>query len=110
MRIFIVLISVIALTSGMSAGEFAGSLQNISNLEARAFRKGYYELVGVCNIRSGPGENYRVIRQAEGLYVYASKQKGEWCYVVFDEGGDYFAGWTQRSNLRFVSSSHGNWA
>lgn len=59
-------------------------------------------MIGRCNVRTGPGENYSVIKMVpDGVFVYVHKQSGNWYYVTVYPNSDWaFNGWTHRQNLR----------
>jgi uncharacterized protein YgiM (DUF1202 family) len=52
----------------------------------------------IANIRSGPGENYRLIRQAQqGVVFRALEKKDDWVQIRYEE--EDVTGWVQRSLL-----------
>lgn len=52
----------------------------------------------IVNILSGPGENYRLIRQAEqGVVFRALEKKDDWVKIRYEE--EDVTGWVQRSLL-----------
>lgn len=52
----------------------------------------------IVNIRSGPGENYRIVRQAEnGVVFFTLETKGSWVKVMHEE--EDVSGWVLRSLL-----------
>ena len=66
----------------------------------------YCRMVGRCNVRSGPGENYPVIQQLPNRHlVFVNSRSGDWYHITMYPGQDYNvnSGWTHRQNLRYDS-------
>lgn len=68
----------------------------------------YCKMVGRCNVRSGPGENYSVINSLpNGYLVYVERRSGDWYYIDMTtdccDPDCKFYGWTHRQNLRFYA-------
>lgn len=52
----------------------------------------------IVNVRSGPGNNYRIVRQAhEGVVFLLLESKGEWAKVLHEE--ENVTGWVLRTLL-----------
>ena len=69
----------------------------------------YCKMIGRCNVRSGPGENYPVIDMLpNGYMVYVFRQSGDWFYIDMSldccDPDCKSYGWTHRQNLRFYAN------
>ncbi len=52
----------------------------------------------IINIRSGPGEDFKIVRQAEkGVVLRTLDRKGGWVKVIYDE--EQITGWVLRTLL-----------
>lgn len=57
-------------------------------------------MIGRCNVRTGPGENYSVIKMVpDGSSVMVLSQSGNWYYVEVATFNGFINGWTHRQNL-----------
>ena len=108
MKKILLFVVIATMSLSLSAGDCApkkngqrkSTQSTLTTKKSKKFHKGWYKAIGTCNLRYGPGENYKVAYQIEdGEPVYVVKKKGNW-YGLHHGSDDPTVYWTHVTNLK----------